>query len=635
MKSNKSFNGRYCEGKGYPEYLELIEKSFAMLHPQEKLPFFQMLYNKTHKTFKEGFMWGNGWWIQNSFGFSKNAAAILSPYWLEVLQNSYDLFWDRIGDGKRIGADDGITEGKPFYYSLQAPDGALGDTAIPEDGIIYKQGDGKVEIHDWFYEATAAQLLIQSDIILREHDKEKALKYLPLMERSCNFIEGARDKKNNLFLVGPACNLLAPSYGGSFSKETGKIEKGYLTGLSVTYAAALNKLKEVYLLVDDLQKYEEYKQLEEITKASLKLLLTEENYLVKSMEIDNTKHGVYGAEKYGYLDGVTNIDALAWGVVSKDIETAIYNKINTVNIRPYDFIMNNYPTLDDTYHDYLGEGLHGFFEQGQWVNGGCWGTVEGRAVLAYSKLHKFKDLYNSVSRSMKWAEDFRMDAPFSQSGENSYNPWSDRKDMSEVSVMIDNFAIPTGMIRGIFKFEYYHDSVEITVNLPEEIDEYVQKAPLYFGNKRIYFSVLGNGKINKIYINGKAWNGNTDKSFKLKYDELYEYSNIFVEIIRNKNFEYSEAEYLKFKDKCCPPVDDITDEMLSYLTPEMKDYYEKNLKDYKNIKFDSLQKDILDMLISYSKMKKNPSAAEYFRPLTINKAKQLVDIYEKTVLVNI
>ena len=639
MNSDNDFKGKYCEGKGYPEYLELIEKSFAMLHPQEKLPFFQMLYNKTYKTFREGFMWGNGWWIQNSFGFSKNATALLSPHWLKVLQNSYDLFWDRIGDGKRIGADDGIKEGKPYYYTLQAPDGALGDMAIPEGGIAYRQGDGKVEIHDWYYETTAAQILIQSDIILREHDKEEALKYIPLMERSCSFIEGARDKENNLFLVGPACNLLAPSYGGSFNEATKEIGKGYLTGISITYCAALNKLKEVFLLAGDKQKYEKYDNLEQITRESLKLLLTKENYLVKSMDKDGTKHGVYGAEKYGYLDGVTNIDALAWEVMPESIDIEIYNKIKAVNIRPFDFIMNNYPTLDDTYHNYLREGLHGFFEFGQWVNGGCWGTVEGRAILAYSRLHKYDDIFNSVNRSMKWAEDYRMDAPFSQAGENNYNAWSDRKDMSEVSVMIDNFAIPTGMLRGIFDFNYKYDSVDITVNLPSEIETYMQKSPFYFGDKYIYLSVYGNQKISKIYINGKLWEGKLGDIFNLKYEELPE--NAYIEIIREEGTEskfskfseskFFESKFSEFRDKCNQPKTVMTDDLKSYLTPEMLEYYEKNLKN-NNIKGDSIQSETFQMLEAYVKMKKDPKTSEHFRPMTENKSKQLIDLYEKTAL---
>lgn len=622
-----TFHGRYCEGKGNPAYLELIEKSIAMFHPQEKLPFFQMLYNPVHKTFREGFMWGAGWWIQNSFGFAKNAAAFLTPHWLTILQNSYDLFWDRIGDGKRIGADDGISEGKNYYYSLQAPDGALGDVVMPDVCIIYKQGDGKVPLHDWFYETTAAQLLIQSDIILREHSVEMAKKYIPLMERSIAFIERARDPRNNLFLVGPACNLLSPSYGGGFNEETGEMEKGYLTGLSVTYAAALHQYKEVLLLVGEQKKHDEIAHLEQITKQSLNLLLTDEKYLVKSMDQSGKKHGVYGADKYGYFDGVTNIDALAWGVLPKEIEQAVYQKLSEVNIRPFDFIMNNTPTLDDTYYDYLGEPLSGFFKLGDWVNGGCWGTVEGRAMLAYSKLHQYEDIARVVDRSMKWAEDFRMDAPFSQSGENTYNPWSDRTDKSEVSVMVDNFAIPAGMLRGIFGFEYHSDSVEIGVNLPQNIESYQQKLPFYFGGKRVFLSAVGSGSIRKVFCNGQLLAVHSGETATLTYNELPQ--EAYIELICIDN---GASAYEQFREKCKPNPESI--ELSAWaeeLTPAMKAYYEKYRGSAELQQPDSIRREVFAMMRAYVMKKQGQAATKHFRPLTKTKSAQIIELFEKTI----
>ena len=69
--------------------------------------------------------------------------------------------------------------------------------------------------------------------------------------------------------------------------------------------------------------------------------------------------------------------------------------------------------------------MHGICEFGYWVNGGVWGTVEGRAILVYYRLGKFEDIRRSAERAMKWAKDFRMDAPWSQRGENTNNLWSD------------------------------------------------------------------------------------------------------------------------------------------------------------------------------------------------------------------
>ena len=48
---------------------------------------------------------------------------------------------------------------------------------------------------------------------------------------------------------------------------------------------------------------------------------------------------------------------------------------------------------------------------GDWVNGGAWGTVEGRAILMYYRLGKFQDIRRSATRAMKWAKDFSYGCP--------------------------------------------------------------------------------------------------------------------------------------------------------------------------------------------------------------------------------
>ena len=90
--------------------------------------------------------------------------------------NDHGPVWDNQGDGIRKGL---WGDGTPNQLSeLVAPDGGLGDTAAPGK-IIYKQGDGNVKIHDWFYEATAACLVMQSEILLVNRDKKALDHYLP------------------------------------------------------------------------------------------------------------------------------------------------------------------------------------------------------------------------------------------------------------------------------------------------------------------------------------------------------------------------------------------------------------------------------------------------------------------------
>ena len=167
--------------------------------------------------------------------------------------------------------------------------------------------------------------------------------------------------------------------------------------------------------------------------------------------------------------------------------------------------------------------MSGFFNYGTWVNGGVWGTVEGRAILMYYRLGKFEDIRRSATRAMKWTKDFRMDAPWWQRGENTSNPWSDAGQfkVGGVAVMIDNFAIPAATIRGLFDYEYRAEGLVLRPRVPGCITRYVQKAPVRFGQKTLYLSCRNGGKnIKSVTVNGKAVKIASPDAVTLTYDDL-------------------------------------------------------------------------------------------------------------------
>ena len=513
------YDGKFCRGSGDVDFLRLIDESFAFFHPNPTLPNLTMVYKPEWDTFSEGAGW-NAWWIQNSYGFSYASTPFLPEPWFSILQRSWDLFWDNQGDGKRKGLWGG--DQPNILSQLIGPDGCLGDAAAPEQ-IAYKQGDGNVKIHDWFYEATAAGVVMESEILLRSRDLKSIRHYLPKMARACNLIEKTRDPKNNLFLVGPACNLLAPSYGG-VRQPDGTFGKGYLAGLSITYLAALDRLVELYKLTGDKVKQSEYEHRQNITRESLPKLLTPAGYLVKSIEPGGVKHGVLGQKQFDYMEGVANADAVALRVVDKKTAGSIYNQIAAFpEIRPFDFLLTNAPGLDDTYMNWGSRELENIWAFGQWVNGGVWGTVEGRAILMYYRLGKFEDIRRSAIRAMKWAKDFRMDAPWSQRGENTNNPWSDagKFQVGGVAVMIDNFAIPAATIRGLFDYDYRSDRIILRPRVPGTITQYTQKEPVIFGEKKLFLSCNNGGpNVKSVTINGKAMKTGLFDEVDLLYNEL-------------------------------------------------------------------------------------------------------------------
>jgi hypothetical protein len=549
-RNSTRYDGKFCSGSGDVDYLRLIDESFAFLNPNPAVPNLSMIYEPEWDTFVEGAGW-DAWWIQNSYGFSYSVTPFLQEPWFSILQRSWDIFWDNQGDGKRMGMLNGkpIVNGMPtkgFPMSvLIAPDGCLGDGARPGE-IAYKQGDGNVAIHDWFYETTAAGVVMQTEILLTSRELKAIEYYLPKMERACNFIEKTRDLKNNLFLVGPACNLLAPSYGG-VKLPDGTFGKAYLSGLSITYLAALDRMIELYKLTGDNAKLTEYERRQKITRESLPQLLTPTGYFVKSIEPGDIKHGVLGQEHYGYLEGVANADAVGLRVVDDKTAGSIYKQIAAFpEIRPFDFLLTNAPGLDDTYWSWgntTGKGMGGINEFGCWVNGGVWGTVEGRAILMYSRLGKFEDIRRSGIRNMKWSKDIRMDAPWTQRGENTSNNWYDKGFWLHgegVAVMVDNFAIPAATIRGLFDYDYKADRLVLRPRIPGTITEYTQKEPVRFGKKSVYLSCHNNGpKVKSVKVNGKNLIISTPDEVALIYSELPE--NAKIEIVTEGGWEKEEV----------------------------------------------------------------------------------------------
>lgn len=502
--STTTFYGQHYAGQGDVEYLRLLDISARMLHPDPEFQNLSMLYMPSWNGFVEGPTW-DAWWIQNSYGTTYSVLPFLREPYITFLQNAQDLWFDNMGDGKRVGE-----------HGWVAPDGCLCDCARP-GWVMFRQGDGRIDIHDWALEFTAAGVLLQAELLLISRDQERIRHYLPLLDRCVSFIETRRDPKTNLFLAGPAANLLAPSYAGA-PKPDGTFDKAYLTGLSITHIAALHRLKEVAVLADDLGKAERYSTLASSATRGLEKLKTAEGYFIRSLDLDGTKHGMFGASKHGYFESSPNHDAIAFGVVDLDGARKIMAKIDSIpGLRPYGVIIPNYPSYDDMYT--APEGLWSF---GTWVNGGHWSTCEARMVLAYLKLDRFADARRSVEHMLGFARRFRMDNPLTKFGSDVYQP------KEAINLCYDSFGPMTAFLRGLFGYTYSAKSLILYPHIPPSITELHQLDPVQWGSKLIYINVVGSGPIEDATVNGRSipWSG--DSSTRLKYDETPDVAHLYI-----------------------------------------------------------------------------------------------------------
>ena len=494
-----TFEGKFYSGEGDVEYLRLLDVSRRMFSPDPEFQNVAMLYTPAWNGFVEGPTWG-AWWIQNSYGPTYCGAAVLRGA-------AGHLPAERPGsvvrpDGRRQ-ADLEARRNR----SWSSPTATSATPPAP-DWFIPKQGDGNVAIHDWGMEFTAAGLVMQAELLLIGRDQKAIAHYLPRLRRCANFIESRRDPKNNLFLAGPAGNLLAPSYAG-WKKPDGTYDKAYLAGLSITYIAALDRLIELEKLAGDAETVELYTTRRDLARKGLPLLTTDEGYFVKYLDPDGTRHGVYGAEQHGYFEAVSNHDAICFRVADDAQAEKIYRKIASIpGLRPHDFIITNCPGLDDMYTP----PTSWLWQFGTWVNGGHWSTCEARMVMGYYRLGKYDDARRSMQQLMKFAREFRMDNPLVDFGARVYQP------NQPINLCYDSFGPPAAMIRGLFEYLYRADGLVLVPHVPPGITRLEQHFPIRFGAKRLYLATTGSGPVTAVLVNGQPWKSFDEKSITLPYD---------------------------------------------------------------------------------------------------------------------
>ena len=498
--AGERFEGKFYSGEGDAEYLQHLDIARRMFAPDPEFQNMPMLYTPAWNGLVEGPTWG-AWWIQNSYGTTYCALPFYPEPFVTFLQNSHDLWFNQMGDGKRTWK---WREGSP---ELVIPDGQLCDAASP-GWVFPKQGDGRVDIHDWGMEFTAAGLLMQCELLLISREATAVAHYLPMLERCANFIETRRDQKNNLLLAGPAGNLLAPSFAG-WKKPDGSYDKAYLAGLSVTYIAALDRLIEVELLAGNAERAKLYAERRDLARKGLALLTTDEGYFLNSIDPDGTKHGLFGAPKHGYFEAPPNHDAICFRVADDAQAERIYAKIASIpGLRPHGFILPNYPSYDDMY-----EPLNGIWAYGTWVNGGHWSTCEGRMVMGYYRLGKHEDARRSMKQLLTFARRFRMDNPLTKCGSDVYQP------REPVNLCYDTFGPAAALIRGLFEYLYRADGLTLMPHIPPGITRIEQHFPIRFGAKRLYLATVGSGPVTAVSVNGKPWTKFGPKSVSLPYGE--------------------------------------------------------------------------------------------------------------------
>lgn len=282
---------------------------------------------------------------------------------------------------------------------------------------------------------------------------------------------------------------------------------------------------ELYKLMGNDAKVHEYQQRQKCSRQSLTQLVTDEGYFYSALDPDGTRHGVFGQTPYGYINTVPNVDAIALRITDDIQSQRIYKKIASIpSLRPYGYLITNYPSLDDTYENWGSGDLTGLWKYGQWVNGGAWLTQETRTLIAYSRVGAYEDIRQSMKKTMQYADKFQLDAPFTDFGNAVYFP--DRL----TNFCYDSLGVAAGAIRGLFEFRYLADTLELYPHIPPTITYYKQKTPIRWGSKSIAQLIVYNcgTAIAGVNVNGKAYDNYSTAAVFLVFSELPETARIEI-----------------------------------------------------------------------------------------------------------
>ena len=526
---SQDYRGKYCDGKGDPGFLRMIDRSFQFFHPNPDTQNLSMLYNSSEDRLKEGAVWP-GWWVENCYGTTYCSIPFLSEPYFTMLQHAHDVWFYWQGDGKTTDT----------IVGKIVPDGLLSDIGGHVHGDFASKGS------DWTLEDTAAAVVMQAEMLLRNRDMNAVRHYLPKLDRACNCVETRRDPENGLLLAGSAANLTG--FGGycGIRQPDGTYGMGYLACLSVTHLAALDRMVELLKMAGDEKRLEVYEARQKMSRESLRHLLTPEGYFISTLAKDGTRFGVLSQDKWNYFDSFVNIDAIGLRVVDRAQAEKIYAQIAAVpQLRPYGPIIANYPSRDDTSIDWGGRHLTDLLAFGYWNNGSAWIHLEGRAIMAYYMLGKYDDIQRSFAQFMRHAWNFQLDAPFSDFGYGIYFP--DRP----TNLCIDAFSIPAGVIRGLFEYSYKANGLVLRPHIPASISEYTQKAPIWYGGKKLMISVKNGGpRVGVVRVNGREVKTHSDDAITLRFNMLPMNSQVDITMTGGweKGGESPEADWSFLND---------------------------------------------------------------------------------------
>lgn len=478
----------FCENAGAERFACLLNFTWDAVSGTIP-PGLAHLADDSLKLLAEGGKW-KGCWSQNYFGMV-GITPFLSGRLLEYHTHTLELFFELQGDGKRC--DD---------HGFVPPVGVVPEYVTLKDGVPqprYKndESSGLAEEFDFWVEGNAVSVLSLCDVLLARRDAEKTTRLLPKIEKTLEWLLSRRDEKTGLLKTGAAGTLIERAYGATF-RSKGVSEYGLPSGTVVNTIQALKMASELEKFSACPEKAEEFRRNAEALLQALPQLIEENAYLINYLDADGLRHGVVGAAKYAYLETNPNIDASAWGLLSKEAANHALDRIKAVSPTPLAVCV--WPIHDDAHWSYQ-KNDPAYGGAGDHWNGSAWFSSQARYLLALLRHNRFDDAFavGEAMRSIHESGTMRdVMADYGRTPAGRCNP--DAPD----AYYVDGYGTFGALFRGLFEVVYSADQISLTPHLPPEMNSYLQKQPIFWGEKKIFPKITGcGGSVAKVLVNKK------------------------------------------------------------------------------------------------------------------------------------
>jgi hypothetical protein len=177
------YQGKYVEGTGDSQRLELIDKAFESMDVSAEMTSLSLFYKRDWDGLVESATAWPGWWIQNTYGPSYGMVPFQEEPYATWLKNAQAMWFRMMADGKSkdangyLGPDVSLCDctlifrngGRDLgfgHFCWSHSTGPINYGAIKMQQTYYRQGDAGHEGNDWGIGFTAAGLVMECERLL-------------------------------------------------------------------------------------------------------------------------------------------------------------------------------------------------------------------------------------------------------------------------------------------------------------------------------------------------------------------------------------------------------------------------------------------------------------------------------------